>query len=323
MQISRIQLKNINFTDLSFSLLPEACLEQESQSLLESINRVGILAPPIIKEGEQNFAHRIIAGRKRLYTASSLGMHSCACLKVPFDLPLPETLDILWEEAIFSHPLSPLEQAMFFEKISRELPAEDIAGRFLPSLGLSPSAEYVNKKLQLLKLDEPLQTALHQGQLSEQVARRLGGLSFPDRMALFEVIELLKLSVSNQKKLVESCCELAARNRTTVLSILSQPDLAGIINAPEKTSKKDPQDRQLTNVPQKANLYMRSIQEKRYPLLSEAENEFRRFLSELTLPPHISISHDPSFERDKLDLTVSCSSRDEVRNLLDKIRNTP
>jgi len=128
-------------------------------------------------------------------------------------------------------------------------------------------------------------------------------------MALFEVIELLGLSSGNQKKLITTCCELAARNRTTVLSILSQPRLTGIINSSN------------SNIPQKAGHFMKALSEERYPRLTKAENDFRRFEAGLNLPANISITHDPSFEKDELDLTVTCSGRQELESILNKIRN--
>ncbi|MFP3982410.1 MAG: ParB/RepB/Spo0J family partition protein [Desulfurivibrionaceae bacterium] len=309
MQTAHIKLKDIDFTDYSFSLLPESLVDKCPAELKESIDRVGILHPPIVREGEQEFIHQIITGRKRLHTALALGFDSFSCLKIPSDLPYLEILDIIWEEALHSRPLSPLEQALFLEKAGQVLTTPEIAGRFLPLIGLSPSTAYIQKKLGLPGLDEPLQIAVHEGRLNEQVGLELGELPFSDRMALFEVIDLLKLSVSNQKKLVHSCRELAARNCTTVLSLLSWPEFSEILNNSHD------------NIPQKAGLFMKAVQEKRYPRLTEAENDFRRFKAGLSLPENITISHDPSFEKDELTLTISCSDRQEARDIVDKIRN--
>ncbi|MFO7761160.1 MAG: ParB N-terminal domain-containing protein [Thermodesulfobacteriota bacterium] len=309
MQIAHIQLKHINFSDYSFSLLPESYPSEVSEKLKTSISHLGILHPPIVKADEQNFSYQIITGRKRLNTAYSLDFNCCCCLKLPFDLPYLETLNIVWEEALYSHSLSSLNQAVFFEKISKICSIKEIARLFLPLIDLPPSTDYINKKLQILRLDQPLQIALHKGRLNEQVSLELGRLPFSDRMALFEVIELLKLSAGNQKKLTRSCCELAARNRTTVLSILSQPKLAGIINSSN------------SNIPQKAGHFMKVLHEERYPRLTEAENDFRRFEAGLSLPANIRINHDPSFEKDELNLTITCPGRKELENILNKIRN--
>lgn len=309
MQTTYIKLNHIDFTDYTFSLLPESLTDECPAKLKESVDRVGILHPPIIREGEQELTHQIITGRKRLHAALALDCKSCPCLKIPSDLPYLEVLDIIWEEALHSRPLSPLEQGLFFEKAGQASTIPEIAERFLPLIGLSPSTAYIQKKLGLAGLVEPLQIAVHEGRLNEQVGLELGELPFSDRMALFEVIDLLKLSVSNQKKLVHSCCELAARNRTTVLSLLSWPEFSEILNNSHD------------NIPQKAGLFMKAVQEKRYPRLTEAENDFRRFKADLSLPGNITISHDPSFEKDELTLAISCSGRQEVREILDKIRD--
>lgn len=65
---------------------------------------------------------------------------------------------------------------------------------------------------------------------------------------------------------------------------------------------------------------MKKIHEKRYPRLTEAEDNFRRFIAELTLPTNMEISHAPSFEKDELKLTVSCSGREGLMDILNRIR---
>jgi len=139
------------------------------------------------------------------------------------------------------------------------------------------------------------------------VALELGKLDFGDRMALFEVINLLHLSVGNQKKLTISSRELAVRTNSSIRQVLSDPEAEAVLNHPE------------ANLPQKAANLMAWINKKRFPRLSEAEQEFRRFTGKLQLPKGVDLSPAPSFEKDELTLTITIQDQDKLQKLWPKL----
>ena len=305
MQTHRIRFNQIDFNDDSFCLAPH-CKKIIPEKLKESIKRTGILHPPIIREKREK-CFQIISGWKRLHAAKESGQACCDCLVMTASTTILDGLAIALEEMLLNGKINPIEQAIFFRKVSQETDDNEAAERFLPPLGFPPRPNLLKRLIALLDLEEPLVVAVQKGRLDEKVALELGKLDFGDRMALFEVINLLHLSVGNQKKLTISSRELAVRSNSSIRLVLSNPEAEAILTHPE------------ANLPQKAANLMAWINRKRFPRLSEAEQKFRRFTGKLQLPKGVALSHIPSFEKDELTLTITVQDQDKLQELWPKL----
>lgn len=302
---SLINLQNIDFQDTSNSLAPEGA-QEPGPALLGSVARTGILHPPILRE-QGTALLQIVAGRRRLLAAQAVHHPvSAICLVLPAETTAADALAISLEETILRGDITVVEQAIFFYKIL-ECMDEKNACRFLPALGLTPHPHHIRKLLKLLQLEEHLLLSLHQGFLQEGVAHDLLGLSFTDRMSLFELMELLRLSVGNQRKLVAVCRELAGRTGTPIMAILGRPEARAILDGAE------------SNIPQRTAQLMQWLTDQRFPRLNEAEQEFRAFSAGLGLPAGVTLSHALSFEQDRVDLAISFTNREELRRLWPRI----
>jgi ParB family chromosome partitioning protein len=308
MHLSRINIQHIDFSDDSYSLVPPCCGAAIPAALLESVRRCGILHPPIVKEkSASSFA--VVSGRKRLLAATqAMAAASYDCHKVTEKTSAIDTLALALEDALLARPLTPVEQAVFFSKALQFIDENELARRFLPLLGLAASTYLVRRELKLLDLEEPLLIAIHKGALDDKVALELTKFPFSDRMALFEVISALHLSVGNQKKLVITCRELAERTNTTIAALLRAPAVDAVINHAE------------ANAPQKTANLMKWLTCERFPRLSRAEQEFQQFIAELDLPTTARLEHSPSFEKDELIFSLACAGRTDFLIIWEKIR---
>lgn len=289
--IKRIPIKLIDREDSSFSLVPFD--HPPDATLIRNIAKNGILHPPIVKETEAG-ALLVVAGRKRLRVACDhLKSTNCDCLVVPKEFDPLSTLALALDEALLSGPISPLAKAIFFKKALTLCPADEAARRFLPLLGLTPHPFHLAQITTLAGLEQPLAQALHEGRLDEKTAGAMADLSFRDRFALFDLIDTLHLSVSNQRKIIIICQDLAKRHDTSIHALLSGPELKEIIDHPE------------ANLPQKTALAMRCISRQQTPELTAAEKNFEEFCQRLNLPKGLSLSHSPSFERDEVTLAAT------------------
>jgi len=296
---SLINLHHINFQDFSNSLTPEEAREPSAE-LLTSVARTGILHPPILRE-QGRTTMEIVTGRRRLLAAQQT-QHSIStiCLVLPADTLPAEALAINLEDTMLRGDITVIEQAIFFQKILDHLDENEAARRFLPALGLEPHRHHLHNLLQLLGLEEHLLGAVHEGRLHDGVARELLTLNFTDRLSLYEVMEMLSLSVSNQKKITVTCRELAARHNTSVMALLCQPQVREIL---------DPQE---TNIPQKTARLMQWLTDQRFPSLAAAEQEFRGFAATLKLPSAVALTHSPSFEQNQVQLSIPFANREEL-----------
>jgi len=295
---SLVNLQNIDFQDTSNSLAPEGA-QEPGPALLGSVARTGILHPPILRE-QGTALLQIVAGRRRLLAAQAAHHPvSAICLVLPAETTAADALAVSLEETILRGDITRVEQAIFFHK-ALELMEEEAACRFLPALGLGPHPHHIRKIRKLLQLEEHLLLSLHNGFLQEGAAHDLLRLSFIDRMSLFEIMELLRLSASNQRKLIAVCRELAGRTNTPIMALLGREEVRAILGDQD------------SNVPQKTAQLMQWLSDQRFPRLSEAEQEFHTFSAGLRLPANVTLAHALSFEHDNVDLVVSFRSREEL-----------
>ncbi len=305
MQLRTLAINDIDSQDETYLLQPIPC-QEPPHTLIASIRRVGILHPPLVDEAEPG-RYRIMAGRNRILAAHKLHLSACACRVVPSSSSPLERFTLLLEEKITSTPPTVVEQAIFLKKVSSWIDIDEAARRFLPLLGLEAHPSQAQKLIRLNNLEEVILEAIHQGSLDSKVAWELEKLSFTDRMALFEIMMTLKLSVGNQKKITLISRELAVRAKTTIAAFLASEECLAILNS------------SAINPPQKTAHFMSWLQKKQFPRLAEAEQEFKDFCRSLSLPPGATVQHSPSFEKDEISLTLTFKNREALVNELPKL----
>lgn len=305
MQLSRLALHEIDFQDEAYLLQPAWDLEPPPE-LVASLKRVGILHPPLVDQAGRG-RYRIISGRNRLLAARKLHFTSCDCRVLPANASPLETFTLLFEEKIATRGLTLIEQAIFLKKIHAWLDLDEAARRFLPLLGLEAHPTQAQKLLRLNNLEEVIQEALHDGSLDPKVAWELEKMPFFDRMALFEIMMNLKLSVGNQRKITLISREVAVRSKTSIAAFLASEDCQQILNTTD------------LNQPQKAAHFMAWLHKKQFPRHSLAEQEFKEFSRTLNLPPGASLQHAPFFEKDDISLVLTFKNRDELLKIIPQL----
>ncbi|MBU0729706.1 MAG: hypothetical protein KKE17_13955 [Proteobacteria bacterium] len=307
MRTTRVLFNQINYLDDTFSLSP-ANSDHVPDELRESIQRVGILHLPILLARESG-SYLIVTGKKRLLACREIfDQLSCDCMVLSEKTSNIDALAIALEEMCVSGKINVIGKAIFFKKALQWIDEKTAAEKFLPVMGLPLGSFQIKRLLNLLDLEDHLLLALENGVLDETVAREMLKMPFVDRMTLFETIEFLHLSVGNQRKITSICQELAARNRTNIIAILSDAELRDILQNQE------------TNPPQKTQHLMARLTEKKQPRLTEAESQFKELRSSLALPGNITLAHSQAFETDGLTLSVNFNNRHELVDTWEKIR---
>lgn len=307
MQPQQLFLNQIDFADQSFCLDPFP-YEDISPELEESIKRTGILHPPIIRERSPN-RYALVTGFNRLqaFARTTADKTPVTCLLVSQQIPMHNCFLIAMEDHWLEKNISPVTKALFLNKFLQHGSRADIAG-FLPLIGLKSNGAEIDSTVSLLRLEEPLLRAVHTGKLEETVARRLADLSFRDRFTLFELIDFLHLSVSNQKKLFSICQDLAKRYSRDMTTILDNEQLTAIL-ANEKT-----------NLPQKSAKLMQWLAGQHSPRLTQAHRESKDFINSLKIPGNMTITPSQSFENEDLTLSIKLPGKEELITILSLLR---
>ncbi len=304
--IKRIPFEQIDFNDKTYHLRPESDSDDAAANdLASSIKLCGILHPPIVLVREDK-NYTIIAGRQRLSIyRRHAAAKGCHCLVVPAAAAPLDCWQLFLEEGLLGPAWSLIIKARFLKKIMTTdgVREEDALG-FMGRLDLPANPHHLKKIMALTELEAPLVSAAQQGTISEKTALAMTTMSFRDRLAVFELISALRLSVSNQRRLIQTCLELCRRESTSIHAILSSREVMNIL------------DEQAVSLPQQTNCLMKHLQKRQFPRLSAAEEEFAAWQTRLQLPEWASVSHTPAFEKDRVCLNLDFSNRGRLTEFL-------
>lgn len=159
---------------------PREIFDDEAlQELAQSIKTHGVIQPIIVRKIGDKF--EIIAGERR-YRASQLAGKTTIPALIR-DIDNKEAAKVALLENLQRRDLSPIEEARTYQTILKldNITQEELA----ENLGKSQSA--IANKLRLLNLDESVQVALLNGQISERHARSL--LNVADKNKQKELVE--------------------------------------------------------------------------------------------------------------------------------------
>ncbi len=171
--------------------------EQALEELTESIRTSGVVQPVVLRP-MANGRFQLVAGERRWLASKRAGRTTVPA--VVRQVSNEQALEITIIENLQREDLNPVEQAHAFERLSREfnMTQEQIAAR------TGKDRASIANFIRLLKLPEPVQSAMEEGSLSFGHGKVLLALAgFPEHLerAAREVIEK-KLSVRQTEELV-------------------------------------------------------------------------------------------------------------------------
>lgn len=170
--------------------------EDSLQELADSIEQYGVLQPLLVKKKDGYY--EIIAGERRWRAAKIAGVEEVPVIVRDFDEN--EIVEIALIENIQREDLSPIEEAMAYQRLMKEyhLKQDQIAEK------VSKSRAAITNSLRLLKLDPRVQNMLEEEMISTGHARALlaihdGDMQYEIAVKVFDE----KLSVRDIEKMVK------------------------------------------------------------------------------------------------------------------------
>ena len=161
--------------------------DNELNELSESIKQHGVIQPIIVRKVGDKY--EIIAGERRFRASQLAGKETIPALVR--DIDDKEAAKIALLENLQRSNLTPIEEAKTYQTILKidNITQDELAA----NLGKSQST--IANKLRLLTLNEEVQTALLNSQISERHARSLIGLSNEQQIELLHKVINEKLTV--------------------------------------------------------------------------------------------------------------------------------
>jgi len=302
MDFKEIELDRIDFEDETFRISETL----DSPLLLESIRRVGQLAPALVRAGD-DCRYSVVSGFRRARALRQLGaprilarvlegLGPAAC----FDLALWDNLSL--------RNLETLEQArvVFALKNVFEV-AQDRLLSYLPALGLRAGREAVESCLALHAADPGIRACLRQGLLTPASAAWIAAKPRPLQRQMAELMGPVRLSASLQRKLLDLLEDLAAATDSEIGEALRAPEIRSTL----ADARRSPFQRG-------ENIY-NVLYRKRYPTLQGALDRFAAHRKRLGLPGSVRILPDPYFETPGVRVEFEAPSPGRFRELADAL----
>jgi len=276
-------------------------------NLLSSLDLVGIIHPPVLREGER---YQIVCGRGRLEAAKELGFQQITCKVLPRWIDDLTCLMISFEENITTRGFNLVEKALVVEKFQNYLPDGEIVQNILPRLDLAPSYKNFEFLQKIAFLEEEGKEMILEGRLNPKVAARLLDFSEAERKAVLSLFRELSPTSSRQRELLELLEDLSRREEKDLITILEDKEIKAIL-----TNEK-------LNPPQKTEKLYLHLKERLMPHLQTLEKEFKKLAHQLG---HLGarLKAPSGFEKDSFSLELEFKDLEELRqkmtSLLDRL----
>jgi hypothetical protein len=151
--------------------------------------------------------------------------------------------------------------------------------------------------------------ALAEGELSVKAFKALLEVESGFRSDLMKSILNLRLTFNQQLQFIELTNDICIRNGIDIPNLFNQAPFVAIM-----------EDEKL-NLPQKTKAVLGLLKSIRFPRLTQAEESFRRAVSELGLPVWTRMSHPPSFEGSDYRLEVPFKNGRQLKHRISLLNN--
>lgn len=148
------------------------------QELTESIIEIGLLEPILVNKSGERFT--VIAGKRRLLASRKAGAKKIKCIVKEVDQKTAAIMRAA--ENLQRVDLSPIEEGMTFARLYDH---EGFTVKMIAKK-MGKSEYHVTRKMSLLKMDEEVQKAVHEGKISEGVGLELSKIE--DKKELYRYL---------------------------------------------------------------------------------------------------------------------------------------
>jgi len=301
MKIARIPLTAV---DLDEPLVPGRT-PADPGPLTAAMSEVGLLAPPWLRpRGDGRW--QVVTGWRRLLAATALQWREVPAWVLPPDTPDCRCLLIHLYDNALTRGFDLLEQALLAAALLKYWDRPTVAAKFLPFLGLPPSAAHLERLWQLAQLEAPFQELAARGRLALTAAARLFAWEPAARAAVLPFLEKLHLSQSKQEEFLDHLDQLARREGQSPQAILSREEL----RQPLADASLSPQE--------KTAAVRRQLRRRVYPRLSATLEAFEQALSRLGWKnlPRVRLHPPAAFEGPDFHLEIKFRDAPELQQLL-------
>lgn len=276
--------------------------------LLASMREVGLLSPPWLR-ARPDERWQVVTGLKRLRAAAELGWQSLPARTLPAATLDSHCLLVALYDNAFSRGFHLWEQAILTRRLLDYWDRATVAAKFLPYLGLPPSAAHLDRLVKVSTLEPSFQEFCARGRLALTAAATLAQWPAADRAAALTCLADLPFSQSKQEQFLEDVEILARREGVSPGEILVRQPLRQLLHDPH------------LNPTARAEAVRLLLRRWVNPRLNAALAAFQEALGRLGLRghPRIHLQPPPAFEGPDFHLEIKFADSQELKSLLEEI----
>ena len=296
-----ILLVDIDAEDLTYRITTRS----EIEDLLGSIQEIGLIQPPVLAANPAGYT--IVCGFRRIAACRKLGWTRLTARILEKTADPFNTAQLSIAENALQRSLNLVETSRALQLLDQFGPdsQQRIKAAELLGLPFSPSIAPGIKKICRLPL--PLQEGILADTINLSMALELGELDPLEAEALVRLFNQLKVGLNKQRELLVLLKEIAEREEIDIPDLLAEKPMREILEAADM-------DRAV-----KRHKVRSFLRQRRFPAITKAETEYRRWIKQLKLGSNINLIPPKDFEGNTFSLSLRFNNRQELSDLNKKI----
>ncbi|MCK5096881.1 MAG: ParB N-terminal domain-containing protein, partial [Desulfobacteraceae bacterium] len=284
-----ISVDKIDLTDNSYRI----STDNNISKLLDSIQANGLINPVIVKKSNDNFI--VISGYKRVMAIKEIGIDKILVKIVNEKETKEETVFFCTKLSIienaFHRELNLIEQAKAVSLLIKSLSIEEISLNSSFFFNTNLNKKIISKLLQIESLENSVHDLILLKKLSMNNALKLKDYETPIFDSFINIFQKIRMGQNKQLEIIVNFHEIALRDDIPLLELINSNKVSEIIN------HENPDENY------KANLLRSYLTKKRFPELTKAYKNHKKYIKEFKLEPEIKLDPPNNFEGEKYSLS--------------------
>ncbi len=246
----------------------------------------------------------MVSGFRRIAACEALDKKKILARILPSGAPDRQCAQIAISENAHQRTLNIVEQARSYALVLRFSHGIDDGLQMAEACGLPASRAALDRILPVTKMTTCLQEGILQEKIALPVAATISQFHSDDAEAMCNLLRTINTNLNIQREIVDTIFDISKRDGRSISQVIHQDAVSSLLE-----NMKQP-------LPQRVRQLRKLLKRIRYPELCNAEERYGREVTSLGLDPCIQFHHPPYFEGGAYRLTMTFSSRFQLKHLL-------
>ena len=299
--LQTVMLADVDLADTTFRITTRT----ELDDLGLSIQKLGLMHAPVLKYNPPGYI--IVCGFRRIAACRNLAWTQIPARVLSKNFGFFEMARLAVADNAFQRPLNLIETSRALKLLASGNTENEVSVTAAAELGLPLSPAIVTKLKRICDLSRPLQKGILENRIDLSMALELDRFEPGDGQTLLGLFDRLKLGLNRQRELLLLIEEISLREGISIQQLVTEKPLNRIIENTE-----------IDNAVKRRNIRT-FLRQRRFPMISEAETQYKAFVKQLKLGPNISLTPPKDFEGMTYTLTIRFDNQNELKNSKEKL----